>query len=129
MAVGGALGAVARHAAFQMVGRIAPSTFGIFGYPLGTLIVNVAGSLLMGVAAAILLSGANDQSVLPRTFFMTGLLGGFTTFSTFSLDAIGLLRVKAYGAALGYIGLSVSLSLIAFVCGFALLSLIARAVS
>jgi CrcB protein len=80
--VGGGIGAALRHA----VNRVA---FALLGpsFPFGTLIVNVIGSFLMGVlAAALVARGETDQSL--RLFLGTGVLGGFTTFSAFSLDAV-----------------------------------------
>lgn len=79
--LGGGIGAALRHG----VNRAALAMLGA-GFPFGTFIVNVAGSYVMGVLAALFLAnGIGDHPA--RSFLATGLLGGFTTFSAFSLDA------------------------------------------
>jgi fluoride exporter len=104
---GGALGAGARH----LVGRALPA-------PFGTLAVNLVGGLLMGLLAGLLArSGAAEGW---RLFLATGVLGGFTTFSAFSLDAVTLLGRGDAGAALGYLALSVAGSLAATALGLGL---------
>jgi CrcB protein len=85
------------------------------GFPWGTLAVNVAGSLVMGVLAALL-----ARSAEARLFLMTGALGGFTTFSAFSLDAVSLWERGDAGAAIAYAGASVAISLAALAAGLAL---------
>ena len=110
---GGALGAMARHA----VSRIALSMFGP-GFPWATLIVNVVGSFLMGLLI-VWLSAREPASAALRSFFAVGLLGAFTTFSTYSLDAVTLLREKAIFAAGAYIGGSVLFSIVALLAGMA----------
>jgi len=83
--VGGALGSMARHAVNQLAdGR----------FPAGTVIVNLAGSLVIGVLAGML---AGNRIAMPahwRQFVFVGLLGGFTTFSTFALDTLVLARTQ-----------------------------------
>jgi len=82
IAIGGALGSMARFAA---VGYLTPMLN--FRFPIGTFIVNILGSLLIGVAYVVLV----EKAVLPnewRLFFITGILGGFTTFSAFSLEML-----------------------------------------
>lgn len=109
VALGGAIGAVARFMTAQAVVR-----FVGVGFPLGTLVVNVIGSFLMGVAFVWL---AQNAKLSP--LFMTGVLGGFTTFSAFSLDAYSLYeRGEALLAAV-YIFGSVVLSIAALVAGIA----------
>lgn len=98
VALGGAIGAMLRFGVVSGVTRFAGQ-----GFPLGTLSVNVIGSLLMGAAAVAL-----GPRLSP--FVMTGILGGFTTFSAFSLDAMRLMDDGRMGAALLYMLLSVSLS-------------------
>ena len=113
VAAGGAIGASLRH----LVGLWTLRQFGP-GLPVGTLGVNVVGSFLMGVLAAWLLArGAGQGAAL---FLGTGVLGGFTTFSAFSLDAVRLLEARGMGAFAAYVGASVGLSLIALVLGLAL---------
>ncbi len=82
---GGALGTLARYAASGLAQRMTDTLF-----PLGTLIVNSSGSLLIGIAWAFM-----ENSSLPgyiRTFLFIGFFGGFTTFSTFSLETLNLVR-------------------------------------
>jgi CrcB protein len=82
---GGALGTLARYAVSGLAHRISDSLF-----PLGTLVVNSTGSLLIGIAWAFM-----EDSSLPgyiRTFLFIGFFGGFTTFSTFSLETLNLVR-------------------------------------
>jgi len=100
--VGGGLGALLRYLAALSVGG-----------PLATLCVNVAGSFVIGLLAA---SIPLDQHPA-RLFLMTGLLGGFTTFSAFSLDAVALAQRGDYGQAALYVALSVALSLAAAAAG------------
>ena len=113
VAAGGAIGASLRH----LVGLWTLRQFGP-GLPVGTLGVNVLGSFLMGVLAAWLLARGAGQGF--ALFLGTGVLGGFTTFSAFSLDAVRLLEAKGMGAFAAYVGASVGLSLIALVLGLAL---------
>ena len=108
---GGALGAMARHG----VSRLALKTFGP-NFPWGTFIANVAGSFLMGVLI-VWLTTREPVSANLRAFLSVGILGAFTTFSTFSLDTIMLFREKAYMAASGYMLGSVALSLAGLLLG------------
>lgn len=110
-AMGGAVGAAGRY----LVGVGALKIFGA-GFPWGTLIVNVAGSLIMGLmieTVALRYPISNEM----RTFLATGVLGGFTTFSAFSLDFAVLMERKAQGLAVIYLGASVGLSVIALFAG------------
>ncbi|QFS81522.1 Putative fluoride ion transporter CrcB [Roseivivax sp. THAF40] len=118
VALGGALGAVARY----LTGLAALRAMG-HGFPWGTLTVNVAGSFLMGVLVVMLahLGGTRFAPLL-----MTGFLGGFTTFSAFSLDAVTLYERGALGAAAGYVAASVILSLAALAAGLFLARSIAQ---
>jgi CrcB protein len=104
IAIGGAIGSVLRFLTITAVGA-----------PIGTLIVNVAGSLIMG-ALFVALSSRTQLSPL----LMTGILGGFTTFSAFSLDALKLWQGGQVLPALAYVCASVILSLIAVAIGAAL---------
>ncbi len=110
-AAGGAIGAAGRY----LVGLGAVRLLG-HGFPWGTLIVNIVGSLIMGAlieAIALRYSISNEM----RTFLTTGILGGFTTFSAFSLDFAVLFERKAYGLAGLYLGASVFLSILALFMG------------
>lgn len=110
-ALGGAIGAAARYG----VNLTAPRFFGT-GFPWATLIVNVAGSLAMGLLIGLMAHAWNTSQEM-RVFLTTGILGGFTTFSAFSLDFANLVERKDYGLALGYAGGSVALSLVAVFAG------------
>jgi len=106
VALGGAVGAVLRYLSTLGATRL----FGA-GFPWGTLFVNVLGGFLMGLLAVWFIEKGGRASPL----LMTGILGGFTTFSAFSLDAIRLLENGRPLVAGGYILGSVALALIA--CG------------
>lgn len=113
VALGGALGAVARFATVAMASRL----FGP-GFPWGTLAVNVAGSFVMGLMFVWL---ADKGAMRWAPFLMTGVLGGFTTFSAFSLDAFRLWEAGSPGAAGGYVLGSVALSLAGLMAGVAVM--------
>jgi len=87
-----------------------------YGFPYGTIGVNVFGSLLMGLLVGWLTHRAGGDENL-RLFLGTGLLGGFTTFSAFSVDTVMLYQRKAYGLMTAYVSASVGLSLAALVIG------------
>lgn len=111
--IGGGLGAALRHG----VDRAALTHLGP-ALPYGTLIVNIAGSLLMGAFAELfLLKGGGSQEF--RLFLITGLLGGFTTFSAFSLDAALMWQRSDYAVLGAYVGASVLLSIGALFLGMA----------
>lgn len=114
VASGGAVGALARHGA----GRLALHWFGP-GFPWGTFFVNVFGSFLMG-ALIVWLSLREPVSPALRAFLSVGLLGAFTTFSTFSLDAVTLIREKAALEAGVYVAGSVGLAVAGLLAGMAL---------
>jgi len=112
--LGGGLGAALRHG----VNLAAARTLGT-AFPYGTLTVNVVGSLVMGLLAAWF-AFRGDASQHWRLFLTTGVLGGFTTFSTFSLDVALLYERDAYGLAALYVLLSVAASLTGLFAGMAL---------
>ncbi len=87
-----------------------------YGFPFGTLVVNVLGSLLMGVLAGYFLARTGVPQHV-RLFLTTGILGGFTTFSAFSLDAALLIERHSYGLAAAYVLVSVLASLLALFLG------------
>lgn len=111
VALGGAIGASLRYLA--SVG--ATRAFGP-GFPVATVCVNILGSFLMGVLVVVL---AEKGGTRFAPFLMTGLLGGFTTFSAFSLDAVTLYERGQTLLAGGYVIGSVVLSLAALVAGMA----------
>ncbi|MDG1738496.1 MAG: fluoride efflux transporter CrcB [Paracoccaceae bacterium] len=110
VALGGAFGAVARYMTGQAVVRF----FGV-GFPFGTLTVNIIGSLAMGMAFVLLGQNAKMSPLL-----MTGFLGGFTTFSAFSLDAYNLYERGETSLAIVYVTASVVMSIAALVAGIAI---------
>jgi CrcB protein len=110
--LGGGFGALLRHA----VNRLAFAQWGA-GFPAGTMIVNVVGSLAMGLLVGLFASHPAIYQPT-RQFLTTGLLGGFTTFSAFSLDALTLYERGQVGLALAYVAASVLLSLAAIAAGF-----------
>ena len=114
VAAGGALGAVGRH----FVNTAAVHWFGT-GFPWGTLAVNVVGSFAMGLIVE-LSALVWSPGLQLRAFLTVGILGAFTTFSTFSLDVAVLYERGALGLAAGYIVLSVVLSVVALFGALAL---------
>lgn len=112
VALGGAIGASARHG----LGLAMLRFFGP-GFPIGTLLANIIGGLLMGLLMGWLVRETPDGANNIRLFAGVGVLGGFTTFSAFSLDALRMLETKAFGPFLGYVSLSVILSIAAVALG------------
>lgn len=109
--IGGGLGAVLRYAASIGIGRL----FGT-GFPLPTLVVNVVGSFAMGLVVSwFALRGEAGQDV--RLFLTTGVLGGFTTFSAFSLETMLLYERGDPALAALYVVLSVVVSVLALAAG------------
>jgi fluoride exporter len=107
VALGGAIGSVLRYG----VNLAAPRLLGN-DFPWASLTVNVVGSFLMGLLVAFLTEKFADQPDL-RLFLTTGILGGFTTFSAFSLDVFGLMQRGENSVALVYVLASVALSILA----------------
>ncbi|MET9695627.1 CrcB family protein [Streptomyces sp. NPDC006529] len=101
VAAGGAAGASARYG----VGLLWPAAPGAF--PWGTLWVNVTGCALIGVLMVLISEGGRSAHPLVRPFLGTGVLGGFTTFSTYAVDFARLLDAGEAGTALAYAGLTV----------------------
>ena len=110
--LGGAVGSMARY---LLAGWFQPASW--TGFPYGIFIVNVTGGLVMGMLTEAM---ALKFQVSPemRAFLTTGVLGGYTTFSTFSLEAGMLIQRQAYGQATLYIAGSALLSIIALFVGF-----------
>ncbi len=115
IAMGGAIGASLRYLTVGWVARV----FGT-ALPFGTLAVNVVGSLLMGVLAVAMVARLQNVDLPIAPFVMTGILGGFTTFSAFSLDTVVLIEEGRVLAAALYVGLSVVLSILALLAGMLL---------
>ncbi len=115
---GAGIGGVLR----QAVNIVALRSFGA-GFPAGTLIINIAGSALMGILAGYFaFRGQGGDSWL--LFLATGILGGFTTFSTFSLDTVTLIERGAILSAAIYVGASVVISLLGLFAGLWLMRII-----
>jgi CrcB protein len=113
VAFGSALGGMGRYACSGLGARWFGETF-----PWGTLFVNVAGSLVIGALAVVIPTDSRPFSDGARDFLMIGLLGGFTTFSSFSIQTLNLARNGEWGAAAGYAIGSVVLCLAAVVIGY-----------
>ena len=109
--LGGGIGAALRHGVNVGAARWLGT-----GFPFGTLTVNVTGSLLMGLLIAYL-AFKGETSQHWRLFIATGILGGYTTFSAFSLDVALLYERGAIGLAVGYVLASVVLSILALFVG------------
>ena len=110
VAAGGALGAVGRYAVISRMGSLLGTKF-----PFGTLVVNVTGSFLLGLVVAI--AAAQGTANGWFAFLGVGVLGGFTTFSTFALDVAFLAGRRAMRTAALYIAVSVVFSIAAFAVG------------
>jgi CrcB protein len=112
VSLGGAAGAAARYGVAQWAGN----RFG-WGFPWGTLAVNVTGSLAIGLLMTVLLTRGGDPAW--RLLLVTGFLGGYTTFSAFSFETLALVEAQRWEAAALYAVGSVLLSLGA--CGLGLM--------
>ncbi|WP_181707423.1 fluoride efflux transporter CrcB [Chthonobacter rhizosphaerae] len=120
VAVGGAAGSVCRYAVTLAAARVLGP-----GFPWGTLVVNVVGSAAMGLLVGVLAARSDGGSQAVRLLIATGFLGGFTTLSSFSLDAVMLYERGEGGAALIYVAASILLSLGGLVAGLALVRTLA----
>ncbi len=116
--IGGGLGAIARY---LIAGWLQPASW--TGFPYGIFIVNVTGGLIMGMLTEAM---ALKFHVSPemRAFLTTGILGGYTTFSTFSLEAGMLIERQAYAQAIVYVLGSALLSVLALFIGFWLVRMV-----
>lgn len=117
VAAGGAFGSMARYAVMSLIGKLHGPLF-----PYGTLTVNIAGSFLMGVWIAIIATMLPERQRDLHMLIAVGALGGFTTFSTFSLDAFMLFDRGLYVQAGSYILGSVCLSVLALFAGMVLIN-------
>jgi CrcB protein len=115
VALGGALGSVGRYLLQVFFARQTTLTF-----PLGTLLVNLSGCFFIGVFFALSMK-YTWMTMEWRLFLMTGICGGYTTFSSFSLESINLLRQGHYTCFSLYILASVVVGLLATVAGFAII--------
>ena len=121
IAIGAALGGVARYYLGTAIQVRADTDF-----PVGTLVINVLGSFIVGVVLRLALS-PDMMSETTRLFLTTGFCGGFTTFSAFSAEAVALMQQQRFGRAAAYVGLSVALALGATAAGFVIADRLAAA--
>ncbi|HWA50811.1 MAG TPA: fluoride efflux transporter CrcB [Dongiaceae bacterium] len=113
IAAGGAIGSVARFWLNEIILKVWGGDF-----PWGTIIANISGSLLIGAIAALPAFGERD--LLTRQFLMVGIMGGYTTFSSFSLQTLTMLQNGHLGKAAVNVAGSVVLCLVAVWAGYAL---------
>jgi CrcB protein len=112
--LGGGVGAAIRHGVNLGAARMLGTAF-----PYGTLLINITGSFIMGLVAAYF-AFKGDASQHWRLFLTTGILGGYTTFSAFSLDVALLYERGEFGLAALYIAASVAISIAGLFAGLAL---------
>jgi CrcB protein len=110
--IGGALGSIARYLSGVAVGRVWPSSF-----PLATMLINITGSLIMGLFIGWLARTTPAWQADARLFFAVGVLGGFTTLSSFSLDIVVLLERGEVAQAAVYVTVSIAVSIVALFVG------------
>ncbi|MCA0368354.1 MAG: fluoride efflux transporter CrcB [Proteobacteria bacterium] len=113
VAIGGAIGSVARYGLGVAAGRWAPNA----GWPVGTFAANVIGGLLMGLLVGWLAFRGGAQQEAVRLFAAVGVLGGFTTFSSYSLEAAQMIERRQLGLAACYVVGSVVLAIGALFVG------------
>jgi CrcB protein len=118
IAVGGAAGSVLRYLIGGRIQHLAPH-----GFPLGTLFVNIVGCFLIGILVRQFMNIQTHNYL--RALLMVGFCGGFTTFSAFSMETVGLIEGGEYPRAIGYITLSVLLCLIATFAGMSVVRVFA----
>lgn len=112
--VGGGLGAILRHGTNVVVQRWLANA----AFPTGIFLINVLGSGIIGLLAGLIASQQIVMSTEARAFVVVGILGGFTTFSSFSLDTLTLIKAGSTGLALVNVVGQVGLSLIAVIVGY-----------
>jgi CrcB protein len=117
IALGGAAGSVLRYLIGGKVQHFAPH-----GFPLGTLVVNVVGCILIGIFIRQFMNVQTHNHM--RALLIVGFCGGFTTFSAFSIETVGLIEGGEYSRAIGYITLSVLLCLTATFAGMSMMRMI-----
>ena len=115
VALGGALGSTARYATGLATLRLLGPA-----WPFGTFTVNIVGGLLMGLLTGFLAHRGGADQERWRALLAVGVLGGFTTFSAFSLDAANMIDRRDYGPALVYVTASVVVSIAALFAGLML---------
>ncbi len=131
--MGGAIGSLLRYFNQELVDNIIrkggiflPKLFSIsFGnFPFSTILINIIGSFVMGIFYFLSVKYFSQINFFIKNFLMIGLIGGYTTFSTFSLDFFRLYLVGQYLLAMSYVMMSVFFSLLALFAGFYLTKLI-----
>ncbi|GAA5019069.1 fluoride efflux transporter CrcB [Actinopolymorpha pittospori] len=120
IAVGGVLGALARYALSVLIPH------GTHAFPWSTFLINAVGCALIGVLMALLLEAPKPHRLL-RPFFGVGVLGGFTTFSTYAVDSLGLFRDGAAATGLAYLFGTLAAALVAVWLGAHLTRLVLHA--
>ena len=111
IAAGGALGALARYAVMSRAGQL----FGL-GFPVGTLVVNFTGSFILGALIELMALKWSPSEEM-RAFLVGGVLGSFTTYSTFSLDVVVMIDRGAYWLVAIYVAASVVVAVAALCAG------------
>ena len=114
VALGGALGSLARHSVNIVFSHLTESTT-----PYATATVNILGSVVIGVLAGLIAGGKLHMTPAVRAFVFVGILGGFTTFSSFMLDTLTLEHGHEHGLALANVLLQTVVGLIAVFAGYA----------
>ena len=112
--IGGALGSIARHGISVAIGRLSPARV----TPYATMTVNLAGCLVIGVLAGLVASQRVALGPGTRAFVFVGVLGGFTTFSSFGLDTFTLAHAGRPGAAVLNVGIQVAVGCALVAAGF-----------
>jgi fluoride exporter len=112
--IGGAIGSMARHGLNQLIHQRALSST----FPIGIFTINVLGSILVGAVGGIIASGRWSVPYDSRAFVIVGLLGGFTTFSSFSFDTLALARDGHFQQAAWNVVGQVVLSLVGVAAGY-----------
>lgn len=119
IAIGGALGSILRYLLTEFSFKLLKNNNLIMAkLPLGTMSVNILGSFIAGLIYYFLVKNFNNFDPKIKSFLLTGLLGGFTTFSAFSLDILRLINAKQINIAVIYLVASILLSLFAIFLGF-----------
>jgi CrcB protein len=114
VALGGALGSLARHAVNLAIARVTENTT-----PYATATVNILGSAVIGVLAGLMAGGKLHMTQMQRAFVFVGILGGFTTFSSFMLDTLTLGHGDQHGLAVANVLLQIVVGAIAVFAGYA----------
>ena len=118
IAIGGALGSIARYLSSETILKLTKSSQFFPSFPWSTLCVNVLGSAIAGILYYFVVKNFDNFDLRLKNFLFVGFLGGFTTFSAFSLDTFRLINASQYGLAFAYIFSSVIFSILAIFFGF-----------